>query len=156
MNTSCIVFAIFFGLVGATVFFPARKARNQDKIIESWPTAKGTANTSSIQPAATISSGKRGPALYDVVVKYQFRAAGQLHFGETVSFPRRLYKEEEARAVLARYPAGAPITIHYNLENALECYLEFIPSAESRNYTLGILLFVAAGVGLVTAIFTSL
>jgi hypothetical protein len=47
-------------------------------------------------------------------------------------------------------------TVHYNLENALECYLEFIPSAESRNYTLGILLFVAAGVGLVTAILTSL
>jgi hypothetical protein len=148
-NIPCIVMAIFLALVGATVFFPARKARNHDKIRESWPTAKGTVISSNAVASPLATGRGREQALYDAVVKYQFRAGGQLHFGETVAFPRRLFKEGKARQIAERYPAGSPITVHYNLENALECYLDFIPSPESRNYNLGILVFVVAAIALV-------
>jgi hypothetical protein len=155
MNASCIVMAIFLALVGATVFIPARRARNHDKIRESWSTAKGSVISSIVKPSPSVTGSNREPALFDVVVKYQFRAGGQLHFGETVTFPHRLFKESKARQIVERYPAGSSITVHYNLENALECYLEFIPSPESRNYNLGILIFIVAGIALVLAVATS-
>jgi hypothetical protein len=146
LGVSFIFTAIFVVLIGLTVFLPARKARNHDRIRESWPTAKGTVTSSNVVAATMAVREKREPVLYEAVVKYQFRAGGQLKFADTVAFPRQLWSEKEAGQISARYPAGAEVTVHYNLENPLECYLEFIPSREARNYNLGILIFAGAGV----------
>jgi hypothetical protein len=146
MDMSYVVTAIFVAIIGFTVFWPARKARNHDRIRESWPTAKGTVTSSAAIPATMAVHQSREPVLYEAAVKYQFRAGGQLRFADSVAFPRRLWSEKEANQIVLRHPANAPVTVHYNLENPLECYLEFIPSAEARNYRLGIVIFCAAGV----------
>jgi hypothetical protein len=148
-SVSFIFTAIFIVIIGLTFYLPARKARNRDKIRETWPTVKGTVTSSSVVPATMAVHQTRQPVLYDAIVKYQFRAGGQLRFGDTVAFPRRLWTEKEANQIVARYPAGAPATVRYNLENVLECYLEFSPSADARSYNLAIHLFCVAGVVLV-------
>lgn len=153
MNIASILPAVIIVLVGLSFFWPARKARNQDKIRQSWPTVKGTVTSSSVVPATMAVPSDRAPEFFDAIVKYQFRAGGQLHFGDTVSFLRQLWKEEKALSIVARYPAGAPVTVHYNMENILECYLEFVPSVESRGYSVGIALFGVAGLILVLALF---
>lgn len=148
-NVSFIFTAIFIIIIGLTFYLPARRARNRDKIREAWPTAKGTVTSSSAVPATMAVRENRQPVLFEAIVKYQFRAGGQLRFGDTVAFPRRLWTEKEATQIVARYPVGAPVTVRYNLENVLECYLEFSPSADARSYKVAILLFGAAAVVLV-------
>jgi hypothetical protein len=78
---------------------------------------------------------------YDVAVKYQFRSGGQLHFGSTVAYPRFLYTKAEAEKIVARYRAGATVTVHHNPEDIRECYLE--NQATAKNYRTSIVLMAA-------------
>jgi hypothetical protein len=136
-------------IIGAGMYFPARRARKRDQMRLSWPTAKGTITSSEVvQPPALTAAPSKGPEQFDVSVKFQFRAGGQLHFGSTVSYPRYLYEKQEADRITARYPAGAAVTVYYNPEDYRECYLEIQTTA--KFYRTSIVLMV---VGVLTGLF---
>jgi hypothetical protein len=136
-------------IIGAGTFFPARSARKRDQARLSWPTAKGTVTSSeAVQPPGFAAAPSKGPELFDASVKFQFRAGGQLHFGSTVSYPRFLYRKEEADRIVARYPAGAAVNVIYNPEDFRECYLEIRTTA--KFYRTSIALMV---VGAVTGLY---
>jgi hypothetical protein len=136
-------------IIGAGTFFPARSARRRDQVRLSWPTAKGTVTSSeTVQPPALAAAPSKGPEQFDVSVKFQFRAGGQLHFGSTVSYPRYLYPKQEADRIVARYPAGATVTVYYNPEDFRECYLEIRTTAKFYRTSL-----VLMGIGVVTGLY---
>jgi hypothetical protein len=135
-------FFFFLGIVlfilGAGIFFPARSARSRIQARLAWPTAQGT-----VMSAEALSAQATGPSktadLFDASIKYQFRAGGQLHFGATVSFPRSLYKEQEADRLVSRYPVGSAVTVYYNPEDSQECYLEIRNTAKYYRTSIAIL-----------------
>jgi hypothetical protein len=131
-------------VIGAGLFFPARSARKRDQMRQSWPTAKGTVTSSEVvQPQALAAVPSKSPNQFDASVKYEFRAGGQLHFGASVSYPRYLYRKEEADRIVSRYPAGGAVTVYYNPEDFRECYLEIQNTA--KYYRTGMVI-MAAGV----------
>jgi hypothetical protein len=118
-------------IIGAGMFFPARSARKRDQVRLSWPTAKGTVTSSEVvQPPGLAAAPSKDSEEFDVSVKFQFRAGGQLHFGSTVSYPRFLYGKQEADRIVSRYPAGAAVTVFSNPEDYRECYLEIRTTAK--------------------------
>jgi hypothetical protein len=155
-----IVFGLFTALIGFSIFFPARNALKREQEREAWPTVKGTVLSAPVvQPAPVGARRGKEKEFYDVMVNYQFRAEGQMHFGSAVSFRRALYEKPEAEQMAQRYPAGSTVTVHYSPGEPQECYLEMKPTPVGRQYRLSIL-FIAVAVifvclGLVLAWMTS-
>jgi hypothetical protein len=155
MGLNFFILGMVIAVFGISLFLPARNARKRDQIYEAWPTAKGTviANEVVAQPPLATKLGRQ-ILQYDVVVKYQFRSGGQLHFGSSISLPRYLYDKEEADRIAARYPAGASVTVHHNPDETRECYLEIQKTAKYYRTSIaliaaGALLFV---LGLLTGV----
>jgi hypothetical protein len=144
MGSDFFFVGIVIVVIGASLFLPARSARKRDQMHQSWPTAKGTITSAEVvQPQAVAAAPSKSASQFDASVKYEFRAGGQLHFGATVSYPRYLYRKEEAERIVSRYPTGAAVTVYYNPEDIRECYLEIQNTA--KYYRTGIVV-MAAGV----------
>ena len=147
MGLILITFGVMTALVGASLFFPARSARRQDRIREAWPTAKGTVTSSEVVAQPPLATKRGGDIFqYDVSVKYQFRSGGQLHFGSAISLPRYLYPKEEAERIAARYPVDATVTVYHNPEDIRDCFLEIKKTA--KHYRTSIVLMAAGVVSL--------
>jgi hypothetical protein len=135
---------IFLGVVclvfGVSLFLPARTDRRRDESRTAWPTDKGTVMSSQAvaQPPLVSKTGKE-VLQFDADVKYQFRSGGQLHFGSAVSYPRHLHTKEEAEKIIARYPAGAAVTVHHNPEDPRESYLEIEKTAKYYRTSIAII-----------------
>jgi hypothetical protein len=155
MGPNLLIIGVLILVFGISLFLPARAARKQDQVREAWPTAKGTVMSSRVvaQPPLVSKMG-REILQFDVDVKYQFRSGGQLHFGSAVMYPRYLFSKDEAERIIARYPAGAEVTVHHNPEDTRECYLEIQKTA--KNYGASIVMMVIGGlvilVGLLTGV----
>jgi hypothetical protein len=144
MGSNFFFLGIVIAVIGVGIFFPARSARKRDQMRLSWPTAKATVMSAEVvQPQALAAGTSKNADQFDVSVKYQFRAGGQLHFGASVSYPRYLYREQEADRIVSRYPAGATVTVYYNPEDPRECYLEIQNTA--KYYRTSIVIMVAGG-----------
>jgi hypothetical protein len=144
MGFNLLVIGVILLVFGISIFLPARSARKHDQIRDGWPTAKGTVTSSEVVAQPPLQRMGKEILQYDVVVKYQFRSGGQLHFGSAVSYPRYLYGKEEAERITARYPADATVTVHHNPEDVRECYLEIEKTA--KNYRTSIACMVVGGV----------
>jgi len=144
MGFNLLVMGVIILVFGISLFLPARRARKHDQIQDGWPTAKGTVTSSEVVAQPPLQKMGKEIIQYDVVVKYQFRSGGQLHFGAAVSYPRYLYGKEEAERISARYPAGASVTVHHNPEDVRECYLEIERTA--KNYRTSIACMIVGGV----------
>jgi hypothetical protein len=145
MGFSLLVLGIIVLVFGISLFLPARSARKYDQVRNGWPTVKGTVTSSEVVPQPPFRNGLGKEIIqYDVVVKYQFRSGGQLHFGSSVSYPRYLYGKEEAERICARYPADGVVTVRHNPEDVRECYLEIEKTA--KYYRTSFMLMIAGGV----------
>ncbi|MGB7537797.1 MAG: DUF3592 domain-containing protein [Anaerolineales bacterium] len=144
MGFNLLVIGVIILVFGISLFLPARSARKHDQIREGWPTAKGTVTSSEAAAQPPLQRMGKEMLQYDVVMKYQFRSGGQLHFGSAVSYPRYLYGKQEAEKITARYPAGASVTVHHNPEDVRECYLEIEKTA--KNYRTSVACMIVGGV----------
>lgn len=141
MGANIIFIGMAIAIIGGGFFLQARTARKRDHIRQSWPTTKGTiASSRVVPPRAPAAESSNEPGQFDVSVQYEFRAGGQLHFGSAISFPRYLYSKPEADRIVARYPAGASVTVYYNPEDYRECYLELRTTAKYYRTSIALLL----------------
>jgi hypothetical protein len=116
MGLNFFILGMVIAVFGISLFLPARNARKRDQIYEAWPTAKGTviANEVVAQPPLATKLGRQ-ILQYDVVVKYQFRSGGQLHFGATCTTKK---KRTGSRPGIRPAPASPFITIRTKRGNA--------------------------------------
>jgi MFS superfamily sulfate permease-like transporter len=155
MGVSFIVIGVMLGMIGISMFLPARSARKRDQVRRSWPTVNGTVISSEVKvlpPLAGKSGGKTSQ--YEVNVRYQFRTGGQLHFGTAISDRRYLYEKTEADRISARYPVGESVTVYHDPENVGNCFLEMHPAA--GNYGISILFLAAGGLSVLVGLLAGL
>lgn len=150
MGMNFFLLGLVVAFFGISMFLPARHARKRDQALRAWPTVEGTVISCEVKnlPPLVTKLGKQ-ILQYDVIIKYQFRTGGQLHFGSSLSIPRFLYKKTEAEDIAARFPAGASVDVHHNPDDIQECYLIMYPSAKYYRTSIAIIatgaLFVVLG-----------
>jgi len=121
--TACIGFALLFGLV---VFAFTRVAAQAKR----WPTAAGRIETSFVTPyqLRNRSTGESTPRLetrYRPNIVYGYDVAGVHYRGDKVSyFGRGANSADIAQEVVARYPVGTQLTVHYNPQNPSESAID--------------------------------
>ena len=98
---------------------------------ERWPTASGIVTKSEI---GTLATGGRDDRIeYSPSVAYTFRVGTIEHVGHRVlftAFDRKTH--DEAAAIIARYPVGTTVVVHYDPDDPDDAVLE--PGAPTTNW----------------------
>jgi hypothetical protein len=140
---------VALGFGGAGIFLLASflKNRRRAKASYQWPSVPGRIHSSTvIESRSTAGDSDRFTApIYTPLVNYTYAVMGktyqgeQIGFGTTVAGPR--YR---AAKLVARYPTGAAVPVHYNPENPAEAVLESNVQNQTAMLVMT-LLFVAIG-----------
>ncbi len=132
-----------FLLFGLLVLADTTLGLRRGNASASWPTTSGRVLSSQLRK----SWSPRGGWSYEPQVTYEYTVDGRppLH-GTTIRFGATDYLvERDARQVVARYPVGATVPIHYDPHNPQRSTLE--PGVRQRARVL-----IGAAAGLASAI----
>ena len=118
---------LLFGL------FQVRKVRAS----RNWLMAPGMVQEVLVEYSA--ATGEDDSDSYTPVVKYGFGAGGRPYLGSRIRFDAKAFQSDaKARAAVAGFRPGLPVTVFYNPANPADCVLE------RRNSTGWVLLIVGA------------
>ena len=151
-----VVLAVLFGGLGFGLLFSARNAKRKARASLTWPTVPGKVIASDIK--VTVSTSKSGESEYQTehfrpIVKYQYSVQGVEHSCSRIAFGATNTAQSAADAIMARYPAGADVTVHYNPEKPEEAVLETRESGATALTILAVVfLLVGAGSAVLLAI----
>lgn len=109
--------ALFFPLAAAALakaLYDLANARASTR----WPAVEGRVTDSAVKPMEHSRRAWIGWETYYTYlpsVAYEYEAAGQHYKNDLTAFGLTSFDtSEEAEAVLARYPKGAPVRVHYD------------------------------------------
>ena len=104
------------GLIGASVLltglFKVRKLRAS----RSWARTTGTIGEASVRESFSCGDEQTADSYsYIPEIVYQFQVEGHTFRGDRISFDRKAYsKRQQAQAVAAGYPVGAPVEVFFD------------------------------------------
>ena len=149
MTSISLVMTLIFGGVGLGLLLFGRSARRKALASQSWPTVAGTVTESEVKVTEhTSGDGTNEHAIthYKPVVKYQYSVEGMEYAGSRIAFGAMNSAQSAANAVVARYPAGASLTVRYDPEKPAEAVLETKTGSGALLMVLGVG-FLIVGVG---------
>jgi hypothetical protein len=149
MTFISLVMTLIFGAIGLGLLLFGRSARRKALASQSWPTVAGTVTESEVK----ITQDSSGSGLdaqetthYKPVVKYQYSVEGMEYAGSRIAFGAMNSAHSAANAVVARYPAGASVTVRYDPEKPAEAVLETKSGGGALLMVLGVV-FLVFGAG---------
>ena len=119
------IVAVICGLVAAGYVVSIRQLRRHAAAVPHWPRAEGTIITSRVHAI------RDGPMTWhQLEISYRYVVDGRSRRGTCIrlGYDGRETDPARARALLERYPAGAPVTVYYDLRRPSVAALE--PSVE--------------------------
>lgn len=130
LGAACLVGSIHFT---RTAVLAVRSAR----AIKTWPRAQGR-----VVAHSEIETHRNRYLLGTAHVRYEYAVDGRTHRGQLRYERRRIAHVED---LLARYPVGKAITLHYDPADPARSVLEQSPSSATYGYlAIGILMGVGA------------
>jgi hypothetical protein len=104
-------------------YYAARRRWNEARARASvaWPTVPGKVEQSKIETRQTARSG----TFYRLALIYRYDVGGRDYEGDTVEFgPPRVTNQDLIERLAAKYPVGAPVTVHYDPDAPGDSVLE--------------------------------
>ncbi len=158
-----LLLPLLFVIVGAVIlFFGVRQIQNA-QASETWPSVEGVVTVSELgrQTGSSSRTGtgtrRRESTTYSADISYDYAVGGVEYVNGTVRFGQvNTSSPSDARAMLKKYPVGAPVTVYYNPENPQIAVLEpgvgvatwFLPGFGA--------LFLVVGLGVAAGMFVML
>jgi hypothetical protein len=120
------IFPWFVVAIGALSLYLGLQTMVGGWASESWPTTPGVVATSEIEVEHTGSGSSSGSGKsYHARVHYEYGVGGESFSAKRVSFGEFGTGDgDHASEVLARYPAGAKVAVHYDPEDPGDAVLE--------------------------------
>lgn len=118
-----------------------------------WPTAAGLMTANAVVHKVETDADGDSDDVYYVEPVYEYEVEGKTLTGKRIAFGgrTRFDNPQKAEAVVARYPAGASVMVHYNPRKPSECVLESTRPTLFTPILLTIVGLVFAVVGLGSA-----
>ncbi len=119
------------------------------EVSRGWPAAAGVVTRSEVV-SFMQGGGKGGPQRYfRAEVAYRYQVQERVWQGERLWFPYQPTRQQAgAEAIVARYPAGTTVAVHYNPSQPSQAVLEVGHEAEAadrrRNHLYGLAALTAA------------
>ena len=138
-----------FGVAGVFCLVIGTRNVLSAKRSSAWPAASGVIR----QSAVVRHSGTHGKSTYNAKVIYDFTVHGKKYSGSTVAFgDYGSSGSGHARGIVAKYPEGKTVTVHYRPDAPATCVLE--PGIHAQAYLLpgaGVFALVLATVMVIKA-----
>lgn len=109
--------AFVFLAIAAWAFYSARARR-------MWPVAPGTVTGGTVRQK-TSGVGDDESVMFVPIVEYRYQIGTVAHTGSGIGFGEIGYGSRgRAEKVLARYPVGSAVDVHYNPAKPAQAFLE--------------------------------
>lgn len=136
-------------LFGAVFFIVGLVAAKRAKAALTWPVMPGVVlNARVVEHVSTDSEGDRS-VTYEPLVEYQYNVMGQTYSATRIAFGANRFNYKKAAEIVARYPAGSQVSVHYNPDKVKDAVLE-TSAAGGKVFT--ILGAVLGGVGFIVMV----
>ena len=113
--------AIIFILAGVALLFYAYYINNLSQASQAWPTTWGTILSSAVQQ----SQGSNQAINYSASVRYTYNVDGIDYTGNQIGFVVASSSDSSAaNNIVARYPTGQTVEVHYDAANPQTAVLE--------------------------------
>jgi hypothetical protein len=110
-------------LVGIGLFLLGFKQSQKSRAARSWPKAPGIISSAALR--SDNSSSDPEMATVSLALEYRFTVSGQEYVGHKIQFVERVYStNRQAKAALAKYPAGCPVEVFFDPQNPANCILK--------------------------------
>lgn len=131
---------VLFGGFGAYFLYEAYRGRQQASASQGWPTAAGQVTAAQVRQLTNYSEHGSSVA-YAPAVEYAYSVLGQPFTGDRITFglDETHAKRAKAEEVLARYPVGGTVTVHYDPNNPSDAVLEQRAGASAAGWIFGAL-----------------
>ncbi|MHC1782320.1 MAG: DUF3592 domain-containing protein [Anaerolineaceae bacterium] len=131
--------------VGVGLLVYSANSKKKAGASQSWPGVPGTITVSDVRQSSSTDDDGHVTFSYYPRVEYTYEVAGQSFTSKQVAFGgvRGYGNPEKARQDLAKYPAGAAVTVFYNPEKPGEAVLERAAGSGAKTAkTMGIIVLV--------------
>ena len=121
-------FGIFFGLsLGAVAGWFVFRDRRRSRAAQAWPGTAGRILQSRVE--AKTLPGDRPSTRFAPQIAYEYVVDGRTYRSEHIAFGKVFWSlaPQRAAAKVARYPAGAQVTVYFNPRRPEEAVLERDP-----------------------------
>ena len=147
-NFNILLYIAF--LIGGLIFIGVAinqymKAKKAEK---TWLTAPGVVLNSDIQVRQSRSSRGQTTRSYLPQVSYQYQVKDQTYSGDRLGFGSGSYGKGKANKIIAVYPQGAQVTVHYDPADPSKAVLETTATDGVKFIALGIILIVMGAVAI--------
>jgi hypothetical protein len=141
-NYNVLLYVAF--IIGGLVFIGAAinqymKAKKAEK---TWLTVPGAVLNSEVKISRHHGSKGRTTVTYEPTVSYQYKIKNQSYNGNHIGFGTTTYSKGKAEKIIALYPMGSPVTVHYDPADPSQAVLETKAKAGVTFLALGIILIV--------------
>lgn len=147
-----ILFGLIFLVIGAALLLAAINQRKKAKAAQAWPTTAGVVLTSGLHEYQHYDSeDEHMDVNYEPQVIYQYSALGKSYQGNHISIGNISYDYGTASRIIAEYPQGSAVTVHYDPADPSSSVLETRAAGGILSFILG---FVFLLIGLAVLLFT--
>lgn len=145
---SPIVYGVFivFGLILVIISINSKK---KAKAAQAWPTMPGVILSSHVDIHTSTDSEGSSSTSYKPVVAYQYTVMGLEYTGDRIGYGANTFSRRKSDEIIARYPVGQPVMVHYNPDKPQDAALETEAQGGVISLVIGIILMV---VGIVMAV----
>ena len=120
-NAGLTVFAACFGLLALLFFFVSRRQTRQ---ATNWPFVRGRIESSTVETLRTTVDG-RSRTTFAPAVEYAYEVNGVRYRSRQINLALKISGTQGyAEGVVARYPEGSEIDVHYDPANPSSAALE--------------------------------
>ena len=147
-NSNIIIYVAF--LIGGLlfIFLAINQYMKAKKAEKTWLTAPGVVLNSDIQVRQSRSSKGQTTRSYLPQVSYQYQVNDQTYTGDRLGFGSGSYGKGKANKIIAVYPQGAQVTVHYDPADPSKAVLETTATDGVKFIALGIILIVMGAVAI--------
>jgi len=112
--------------VGVALLVSSERSQKKAGASQSWPSVLGVISSSDVAESASRDDDGHPRHFYYPRIVYSYAVAGKTYTCQKISFGGVIGtgSAQPARAVTARYPVAAPVTVFYNPEDPADAVLE--------------------------------
>jgi hypothetical protein len=128
---------VLAGLLIAYSLREYRQAQCEARLAEAsvfWSTAPGRITASTVQTVITGDS-TNGFVHYEPYVSFTYVVGEATHTGATIAFRDLRGWKKATAAIVARYPVGSEVVVHYDPNAPATCVLEAGTAGARKRYT---------------------
>ena len=134
-----IGFGVIAFAIGAVVYLIQFRQGLKADASRTWPTSSATITASALERSP--ENGWRHRA----AVQYRYRVAGKEYQAERIFWGGNEGRQKHMASVIASYPAGCQVRVHYNPQNPAEAVIDPVQHTGSRPLVLYAMAMMALG-----------